>query len=135
MRRLTPFVLSSQGMRSNRRPYGSILLNGTLTTAVILSAMKSGLPQHLLYFFMFYGVCLDSTACTWFPRTCPLAACAAYSRLLAPLTAAGSLFRAYPGPWQVLRRNPLDAEDTRLVWQSQEMPTLKQVALEILAPK
>lgn len=44
----------------------------------------------------------------------------------------GTLFRCYPGPWQVLRRNPLDADDIRVVWSSDERPTLKQVALEIL---
>jgi len=42
------------------------------------------------------------------------------------------LFRAYPGPWQVLRRNPLDPEETVVVWTGEERPTLKEVALEIL---
>jgi hypothetical protein len=45
---------------------------------------------------------------------------------------AGALFRAYPGPWQVLRRSPIDPEQTVCVWSSQERPSLKQVALEIL---
>jgi hypothetical protein len=45
---------------------------------------------------------------------------------------AGVLFRAYPGPWQVLLRNPRDPEDTRCVWTSAERPSLKQVALGIL---
>eukprot|EP00850_Spirogloea_muscicola_P007841 SM000040S14853 [mRNA] locus=s40:733852:735758:+ [translate_table: standard] len=41
----------------------------------------------------------------------------------------GKLFRAYPGPWQVLReaRRGLD-----LVHSQDDMPSLKQVALEIL---
>lgn len=44
--------------------------------------------------------------------------------------AGGALFRAYPGPWQVYRRLP-NMEMVRV--QSQDsMPTLKQVALEIL---
>jgi hypothetical protein len=48
------------------------------------------------------------------------------------LLAAGALFRAYPGPWQVLRRNPLNEDDMRVVWTGDKRPTLKQVALEIL---
>eukprot|EP00891_Asterochloris_glomerata_P008847 jgi/Astpho2/8847/Aster-05482 len=45
-------------------------------------------------------------------------------------TKGGALFRAYPGPWQVYRRLP-NMEMVRV--QSQDsMPTLKQVALEIL---
>eukprot|EP00878_Enallax_costatus_P006467 GHUV01006779.1.p1 GENE.GHUV01006779.1~~GHUV01006779.1.p1 ORF type:complete len:312 (+),score=85.97 GHUV01006779.1:437-1372(+) len=44
----------------------------------------------------------------------------------------GVLFRAYPGPWQVLRRSMLDPDATQCVWSSQERPTLKQVSLEIL---
>mmetsp|Transcript_3177 Transcript_3177/g.5445 ORF Transcript_3177/g.5445 Transcript_3177/m.5445 type:complete len:319 (-) Transcript_3177:275-1231(-) len=47
----------------------------------------------------------------------------------------GVLFRSYPGPWCVYRRNPLDDKDLRLIWSSTEphpMPSLKQVALEIL---
>ena len=43
-----------------------------------------------------------------------------------------TLFRCYPGPWQLLVRNPLDEEDVRTVWSSERMPTLKEVALEIL---
>jgi Domain of unknown function (DUF1995) len=42
----------------------------------------------------------------------------------------GSLFRCYPGPYQVLRRYG-DA-DLRLVHSQDTMPTLKQVAIEIL---
>lgn len=45
---------------------------------------------------------------------------------------AGALFRAYPGPWQVLRRNPVNEDDMRVVWTGDKRPTLKQVALEIL---
>jgi hypothetical protein len=45
---------------------------------------------------------------------------------------AGVLFRAYPGPWQVLLRNPMDPEDTVVCWQGAERPSLKQVAMEIL---
>ncbi|KAI8474885.1 MAG: hypothetical protein J3K34DRAFT_406110 [Monoraphidium minutum] len=44
----------------------------------------------------------------------------------------GALFRCYPGPWQVLRRNPLDDGDMRVVWTGDERPTLRQVAMEIL---
>ena len=44
----------------------------------------------------------------------------------------GLLFRAYPGPWQVLRRNPKDLSEKRVVWTGDTMPSLKQVALEIL---
>jgi len=47
-------------------------------------------------------------------------------------TRPGALFRCYPGPWQVLRRNPLDEEDTFAVWTSDKRPSLKEVALEIL---
>ena len=42
---------------------------------------------------------------------------------------AGALFRAYPGPWQVLRR---DREGLRVVHTQDTMPSLKEVALEIL---
>jgi len=43
---------------------------------------------------------------------------------------AGALFRAYPGPWQVLRRY---AENKLQVVHTQDdMPTLKQVACDIL---
>jgi hypothetical protein len=48
------------------------------------------------------------------------------------LLATGALFRAYPGPWQVLRRNPVNEEDMRVVWTGDKRPSLKQVALEIL---
>lgn len=44
----------------------------------------------------------------------------------------GALFRAYPGPWQVLRRNPVDPLETRVIWTNDKMPTLRQVAMEIL---
>lgn len=44
----------------------------------------------------------------------------------------GTLFRAYPGPWQVLRSNPLDPEDSRCVWVGEQRPSLKEVAMEIL---
>jgi len=47
-------------------------------------------------------------------------------------TRPGALFRCYPGPWQVLRRNPVDPEDMRLIWEGETMPTLRQVSLEIL---
>jgi hypothetical protein len=42
------------------------------------------------------------------------------------------LFRCYPGPWQVLRRNPNDEGDARLVHVSDERPSLKDVSLNIL---
>jgi hypothetical protein len=45
---------------------------------------------------------------------------------------AGTLFRAYPGPWQVLRGTPLDPSSFRVIHTQDEMPTLKQVALDIL---
>jgi hypothetical protein len=32
----------------------------------------------------------------------------------------------------VLRRNPLDDTDVRVVWTGDERPTLKEVAMEIL---
>eukprot|EP00879_Flechtneria_rotunda_P006345 GHRR01006669.1.p1 GENE.GHRR01006669.1~~GHRR01006669.1.p1 ORF type:complete len:315 (+),score=91.74 GHRR01006669.1:319-1263(+) len=44
----------------------------------------------------------------------------------------GALFRAYPGPWQVLRRSPIDPEATQCIWTNDTRPTLKQVSLEIL---
>lgn len=43
----------------------------------------------------------------------------------------GALFRVYPGPWQVLRRDRW-GESLRLVHQQDAMPSLKEVALEIL---
>ncbi|KXZ45439.1 hypothetical protein GPECTOR_54g179 [Gonium pectorale] len=43
-----------------------------------------------------------------------------------------TLFRCYPGPWQLLARNPLDENDVRVLWSSDKMPSLKEVALEIL---
>ncbi len=46
--------------------------------------------------------------------------------------AAATLFRCYPGPWQLLRRNPLDEQDLAVLWSSQQQPSLKEVALEIL---
>jgi hypothetical protein len=45
---------------------------------------------------------------------------------------AGTLFRAYPGPWQVLRGTPLDPSSFRVIHTQDDMPTLKQVALDIL---
>eukprot|EP01026_Neomeris_dumetosa_P081856 TRINITY_DN92749_c0_g1_i4.p2 TRINITY_DN92749_c0_g1~~TRINITY_DN92749_c0_g1_i4.p2 ORF type:complete len:293 (+),score=47.79 TRINITY_DN92749_c0_g1_i4:3-881(+) len=44
----------------------------------------------------------------------------------------GTLFRAYPGPWKVYRRNNFDFEDTKVVHSQDDMPTLKSVALDIL---
>ncbi|GAX83064.1 hypothetical protein CEUSTIGMA_g10490.t1 [Chlamydomonas eustigma] len=45
----------------------------------------------------------------------------------------GALFYRYPGPWQVLRRNPTDPEvPMKVIWTGTERPTLKQVSLEIL---
>ena len=44
--------------------------------------------------------------------------------------AAGILFRAYPGPWQVLLR--LQDGGTKVVHVQDERPTLKSVALDIL---
>ncbi|KAK9841778.1 hypothetical protein WJX81_002326 [Elliptochloris bilobata] len=44
----------------------------------------------------------------------------------------GVLFRAYPGPWQVLRGTPLDPGSLQVIHTQDTMPTLKQVALEIL---
>lgn len=48
-------------------------------------------------------------------------------------TRPGALFRAYPGPWQVLRRNPMDPEETVCIWTGEQRPSLKEVALDILA--
>ncbi|KAG1676213.1 hypothetical protein FOA52_006430 [Chlamydomonas sp. UWO 241] len=45
----------------------------------------------------------------------------------------GVLFRCYPGPWTVMRRNPSSPDETRIIWTSDQPPTLKQVSLEILA--
>eukprot|EP00955_Chlamydomonas_euryale_P108491 365854-Chlamydomonas_euryale.AAC.8 len=45
----------------------------------------------------------------------------------------GVLFRCYPGPWTVLRRNPADKDETRVIWTGSEAPSLRQVQLEILA--
>lgn len=42
---------------------------------------------------------------------------------------AGMLFRCYPGPWQVLVRLQ---EGSRVVWTSEERPSLRDVALDIL---
>ncbi|GBF90219.1 low PSII accumulation, chloroplastic [Raphidocelis subcapitata] len=47
-------------------------------------------------------------------------------------TRPGALFRCYPGPWQVLRRNPLDDSDARVVWTGERRPTLREVAMDIL---
>ncbi|KAF5827075.1 hypothetical protein DUNSADRAFT_1385 [Dunaliella salina] len=47
-------------------------------------------------------------------------------------TKPGVLFRAYPGPWCVFRRNPQDSSDLRLIYTSDTAPSLKQVSLEIL---
>ncbi|WIA14511.1 hypothetical protein OEZ85_003030 [Tetradesmus obliquus] len=47
-------------------------------------------------------------------------------------TRPGVLFRAYPGPWQVLRRSPIDPDATQCVWSSDTRPSLKEVSLEIL---
>jgi len=44
----------------------------------------------------------------------------------------GILFRCYPGPWQVLRRTDDDG-GTQVVHTQDNLPTLKQVALDILA--
>eukprot|EP00803_Ostreobium_quekettii_P010762 evm.model.scf_1809.2 EVM.evm.TU.scf_1809.2 scf_1809:10936-14172(+) len=42
----------------------------------------------------------------------------------------GALFRCYPGPWQVLRRD--DSGDLEVVEVRDDMPSLKEVALDIL---
>ncbi|GAQ79140.1 hypothetical protein KFL_000250170 [Klebsormidium nitens] len=42
----------------------------------------------------------------------------------------GKLFRAYPGPWQVLRQNAQG--QLEVIQESETMPTLKEVALNIL---
>eukprot|EP00887_Chlorella_sp_A99_P002073 scaffold21.g2073.t1 len=47
-------------------------------------------------------------------------------------TRPGTLFRAYPGPWQVFRRGLSSADGTALVHSQETMPSLKEVALEIL---
>lgn len=55
--------------------------------------------------------------------------CPCPSPLAPPLA---TLFRCYPGPWQLLRRNPLDDQDLAVLWSSERQPSLKEVALEIL---
>ncbi|KAG2500362.1 hypothetical protein HYH03_001936 [Edaphochlamys debaryana] len=48
-------------------------------------------------------------------------------------TRPATLFRCYPGPWQLLKRDPLNENDPgQVLWESDKMPTLKEVALEIL---
>ena len=49
-------------------------------------------------------------------------------------TRPGVLFRAYPGPWQVLARDPDVAGPggTRLVASLEARPTLREVSLDIL---
>lgn len=42
---------------------------------------------------------------------------------------AGTLYRTYPNDWQVLK---WDANGPRVVHSQKEMPSLKEVALEIL---
>ncbi|OEL20839.1 hypothetical protein BAE44_0018145 [Dichanthelium oligosanthes] len=42
----------------------------------------------------------------------------------------GTLFRCYPGPWKVLRK--ATSGDYICVHQQEEMPSLKEVALDIL---
>jgi hypothetical protein len=49
--------------------------------------------------------------------------------VLAP--AAGTLYRAYPGPWQVIRRNPA-TESHKVIYTSETRIDLRKVALEIL---
>lgn len=44
----------------------------------------------------------------------------------------GSLFRAFPGPWTVVAGEPGPGGGRRVVHVSEERPTLKAVALEIL---
>jgi hypothetical protein len=62
------------------------------------------------------------------------AAATAHATLTRPgaVYCAGALFRCYPGPWQVLRRAAYDPDVTQVVWQGDERPSLKTVALEIL---
>ncbi|GMH42564.1 hypothetical protein BSKO_10483 [Bryopsis sp. KO-2023] len=45
----------------------------------------------------------------------------------------GALFRCYPGPWQILRRHPVDFEDVEVIETREEMPTLKEVQLDVLS--
>lgn len=45
----------------------------------------------------------------------------------------GVLYRAYPGKWQILRREGADQGALRLIHEQDEMPALKTVSLEILA--
>eukprot|EP01025_Chloroclados_australasicus_P009792 TRINITY_DN13776_c0_g2_i1.p1 TRINITY_DN13776_c0_g2~~TRINITY_DN13776_c0_g2_i1.p1 ORF type:complete len:310 (+),score=21.98 TRINITY_DN13776_c0_g2_i1:211-1140(+) len=44
----------------------------------------------------------------------------------------GTLFRAYPGKWQVFRRDMFDAENAQLILSQDDMPSLQEVALNIL---
>eukprot|EP01025_Chloroclados_australasicus_P005126 TRINITY_DN11453_c0_g1_i1.p3 TRINITY_DN11453_c0_g1~~TRINITY_DN11453_c0_g1_i1.p3 ORF type:complete len:147 (+),score=18.77 TRINITY_DN11453_c0_g1_i1:40-480(+) len=46
-------------------------------------------------------------------------------------TRPASLFRQYPGPWQVYRR--VKDGSKRVVYESEERPTLKHVAMDILS--
>jgi hypothetical protein len=44
-----------------------------------------------------------------------------------------TLFRKYPGPWQVfLRKGIVGAKGAQLAWESDSRPTLKSIALEVL---
>ncbi len=57
--------------------------------------------------------------------------CGALS-MRAACAAAGVLFRAYPGPWQVLVRDRRYPDQTRVVHTQDTPPTLREVALDIL---
>ncbi|PNH10484.1 hypothetical protein TSOC_002810, partial [Tetrabaena socialis] len=46
-------------------------------------------------------------------------------------TRPATLFRCYPGPWQLLRRDR-QGNVADVLWSSEKMPSLKEVALEIL---
>ena len=72
-----------------------------------------------------YWIVFDVKLCRW--RT-------SLMRLprLTALHRAGVLFRAYPGPWQVLRGSPLDPQNLHVIHTQDTMPTLKEVALDIL---
>ncbi|KAK9844343.1 hypothetical protein WJX74_001039 [Apatococcus lobatus] len=45
----------------------------------------------------------------------------------------GALFRAYPGPWQVLRRGGRGSDDMQVVHTQADAPSLREVSLDILS--
>jgi Domain of unknown function (DUF1995) len=106
---------------------------GDVVPSQIGKLAKSFIPsfEAAYYIHNFKGArggerCRGSLGC----KHCRNTACESQTVTITWHCPAGVLFRCYPGPWQVMRRYAED--DMRVVHTQDTMPTLKQVAIDIL---